>query len=111
MTKVVGAVPTPNINRTQEVFFNDIQHIAGVPDGKAYMKCRRVKKKGEQAAERITPVKGVEDLAAKRAAEEDKSSTIAWFKQSLGEYAKSVGGYPILALMVFLVLAGLGGLY
>lgn len=104
-------MPTPNINRTQEVFFNDIQHIAGVPDGKAYMKCRRVKKKGEQAAERITPVKGVEDLAAKRAAEEDKSSTTAYLKESLGEYAKSVGGYPMLALMAVLVLAGIVGLW
>ena len=40
------------------------------------MRCRRVKKKGEEVA-RVTPVKGVEDLAAKRAAEEDKSSTTA----------------------------------
>ncbi len=103
-------MPTPLANRTQEVFFNDIQHIAGVPDGKAYMRCRRVKKKGEEVS-RVTPVKGVEDLAAKRAAEEDKNSTTAWLKESVAEWAKSVGGYSMLALMVGLVVFGIVGLY
>lgn len=84
MTRTVGAVATPMINRTQEVFFNDTSHLSGVPSGKALMRCRRVKKKGEEV-QRITPVKGVEDLAAKRAAEEDKSSTTAWIKQSIDE--------------------------
>lgn len=72
------------LNRTQEVFFNDTTHLAGVPSDKAFMRCRRVKKKGEEVT-RITPVQGVEDLAAKRAAEEDKSNNTAWMKEALNE--------------------------
>ena len=82
---MIGSVPTPVINRTQEVFFNDTSHLAGVPSDKAFMRCRRVKKKGEEATTRITPVQGVEDLAAKRASEGDQSSTMAWIKQSIAD--------------------------
>ncbi len=107
---MINAVPTRILNRTQEVFFNDTTHLAGVPSDKAFMRCRRVKKKGEEVT-RITPVQGVEDLAAKRAAEEDKNSTTAWLKESIRDYAISVGGYPMLALMVGLLVFGIVGLY
>ena len=74
--RAIGNTPSQIVERTQEVFFNDTQHIAGVPDGKAYMRCKRVKKKGEgAAAPRVTPVKGLADDAAKKEKEKEPS----WF--------------------------------
>lgn len=112
LTKVIGSTPSDMIPRTQEVFFNDTQHISGVADGKAYMRCRRVKKKGEGATPpRVTPVEGLEDSANKKAAKseaEGGSTWWSWFKLTITDYVHQVGFGSILSALLFVVAMGAG---
>lgn len=107
LTRAIGSVPSKIATRNQEVFFNDTQHISGVPDGKAYMRCRRVKKKGEEAAPRITPLTGLSDKA--KTEEEKKAAENAWWVP-LREYVESMGIGSVLESLIYLI-AILGAIY
>ena len=116
LTKQAGNVPAKMATRTQEVFFNDTQHLAGVPDGKAYMRCKRVKKSGETAP-RITPVKDLESKAMQKETEATKapdysgvggSINYAW--ASTKEYVQRVGTGSILETIIYILSIG-GGIY
>ena len=111
LTKLVSPVPQKMLPRNQEVFFNDTAHISGVPDGKAYMRCKRIKKKGEETANRVTPVKGLEDKATAGADAADKeNATWTWIKESVSEYVARVGFGNFIDAAVFLI-AIVAGVY
>jgi carbonic anhydrase len=108
--RAIGNTPSRIVERTQEVFFNDTQHIAGVPDGKAYMRCKRVKKKGEGAvAPRVTPVKGLAEDATKK--EKEKARDYSWFYIAyftvLG-WLNSIGIASLLDGLLFVAAIGAG---
>lgn len=116
LTKLTGNVPTKLASRTQEVFFNDTQHISGVPDGKAYMRCKRVKKKGE-VAPRITPLKELETSAKKGESDATKDPEYAGVEgtlnrawESVRSYVATVGIGSLFEALFFLV-AMAAGLY
>jgi hypothetical protein len=113
ITKLIPAVPLDNmpIPKGQEFFFNDTSHLAGVPDGKAYMRCRRVKKKGEGPNTRITPVPGLADSAKKEADKADtENSTLTWLKENVYGYIVDVGVWSLLDAIVYF-LAVVFGIY
>ena len=114
VTKLVPVVPkdTALAPKGQEFFFNDTSHLAGVPDGKAYMRCRRVKKKGEGAANiRVTPVAGLADSAKKEESKADaENSTLTWLKENVYGYVVDVGVWSLLDAIVYF-LAVVFGIY
>lgn len=114
LTKLTGSVPSKLATRNQEVFFNDTQHISGVPDGKAYMRCKRVKKSGETAP-RITPVKDLEARAAKGESDAKNapdysgvggSLNYMWF--SAKDYVARVGAGSLLETLIYVLSIGAG---
>lgn len=114
LTKLTGSVPSKLATRNQEVFFNDTQHISGVPDGKAYMKCKRVKKSGETAP-RITPVKALESTAAKKESDVTKSPEYSGVSGSvyygwwvITDYIRKVGAGSILETVIYILSIGAG---
>jgi hypothetical protein len=114
LTKLTGSVPSKLATRNQEVFFNDTQHISGVPDGKAYMRCKRVKKSGETAP-RITPVKDLESKAAKKESDATKAPDYSGLGGSLNyawwvttDYVRSVGAGSILETIIYILSIGAG---
>ena len=114
LTKLIPAVPTRIYPSDSEIFFNETSHIAGVPDGKAYMRCKRIKKKGDEAATRITPVAGLATAAATNAAEaESENSTLSWIQQVTYGYIVQAGAGNVLEAVVFAIaiLAGLVAAY
>lgn len=115
ITKLIPAVPKDTVlsPKGQEFFFNDTSHLAGVPDGKAYMRCRRVKKKGEGAANtRVTPVAGLADSANKEADKADaENSTLTWLKENLYGYVVDVGVWSLLDAIVYFLAVVLGIYY
>jgi hypothetical protein len=97
--------------RNQEVFFNETTHISGVPDGKAYMRCKRIKKKGDETANRVTPVKGLETKATAGADAADKeNATWTWIRNSVVDYVARVGAGNVLDATIFLI-AIVAGVY
>lgn len=108
LSKQAGTIPTKLASRTQEVFFNDTQHISGVPDGKAYMRCKRVKKSGETAP-RITPVQDLQAKASKKEAEASPE-TLSVIGSSISKYVADVGSGSILNTIVY-VVAMIAGVY
>jgi hypothetical protein len=111
LTKLIPPVPKKMLPRNQEVFFNETTHISGVPDGKAYMRCKRIKKKGDETANRITPVKGLEKKATDGADAADKeNATWTWIKSSVSEYVARVGFGNFIDAAVFLI-AIVAGVY
>jgi hypothetical protein len=114
VTRLIPPVPKDTVlaQKGQEFFFNDTSHLAGVPDGKAYMRCRRVKKKGEGAANiRITPVAGLADSANKEAAKADtENSSLTWLKENVYGYVADVGVWSVLDAIVYF-LAVVFGIY
>jgi hypothetical protein len=114
LTKLIPAVPTKMNTTTSEIFFNETSHIAGVPDGKAYMRCKRIKKKGDEAATRITPVAGLATAAATNAAQaESENSTLSWIQQVTYGYIVQAGAGNVLEAVVFAIsiIAGLIAAY
>jgi len=114
LTKLIPAVPTKINTTTSEIFFNETSHIAGVPDGKAYMRCKRIKKKGDEAATRITPVAGLATTAAANATQADsQNSTLSWIQQVTYGYIVQAGAGNVLDAVVFAIaiLAGLIAAY
>lgn len=114
LTKLTGSVPAKMATRTQEVFFNDTQHISGVPDGKAYMRCKRVKKKGE-VAPRITPLKELEKAASKGESDAKKDPEYAGVEgtfnrawESVRSYIAEVGVGSLFEALVFIAAMAAG---
>lgn len=116
LTKQAGNIPPKMASRTQEVFFNDTQHISGVPDGKAYMRCKRVKKSGETAP-RITPIKDLESKAAKKESDATKQPDYSGFVGGfyylwwvITDYVHKVGAGSLLETFIYILSIG-GGIY
>lgn len=114
LTKQAGNIPPKMATRSQEVFFNDTQHIAGVPNGKAYMRCKRVKKSGETAP-RITPVKELEAKALKKESDATKDpnysgagGTLNYVWWSITGYVGRVGAGSILETLIYVLSIGAG---
>jgi len=109
LVKNTSNVPTEIISRGDtQVFFNDTAHIAGVPDGKAYMRCKRVKKKGESEASRVTPVAGLSDSAAKGEAKATKQpdysgfgGTLNWMYFSIVAYLTKNGAGSVVGAVIY----------
>lgn len=110
LTKLIPAVPTKLNTTTSEIFFNETSHIAGVPDGKAYMRCKRVQKKGETTRiTQVAPARGLSTAASTAAAEaESENSTITWIKKATYGYIVDAGAGNVLDAVVFgiAILAG-----
>ena len=114
LTKLIPPVPLKMLPINQEVFFNDTSHISGVPDGKAYMRCKRIKKKGDEAATRVTPVAGLETKAITAANDKDKeNSTWTWIKTATYGYIATAGAGNVLDAAIFgiSILAGIYAAY
>jgi len=114
LTKLIPPVPQKMLPRNQEVFFNETSHIAGVPDGKAYMRCKRIKKKGDETANRVTPVSGLSNTATTNAkAADTENSTWTWIKKVTIGYVLEAGVGNIMDAVVFgiAILAGVYAAY
>ena len=114
LTKLIPAVPTRINTTSAEIFFNETSHIAGVPDGKAYMRCRRIKKKDDESATRVTPVAGLATTAAASAAQaESQTSTLSWIQEVTYGYIVHAGAGNVLDAVVFAIaiIAGLIAAY
>jgi len=102
LTKLVPNIPPKFVPINQEIFFNETAHIAGVPDGKAYMRCKRIKKKGDETANRVTPASGLESSATKKAdAVDAENSTWTWIKKVTIGYILEAGAGNIMEAIVF----------
>ena len=102
LTKLIPQVPPKTVAINQEIFFNDTSHIAGVPDGKAYMRCKRIKRKGDETATRVTPVVGLATAAntgAATAAQEN--STLTWAVEGIYGYVVEAGGGNVLDAVIY----------
>lgn len=111
LTKLVPHVPPKTVAINQEIFFNDTSHIAGVPDGKAYMRCKRIKKKGDETATRVTPVVGLATAANTGAATvAQENSTWTWIVRGVYGYVAEAGAGNVLDAIIYGV-AILFGIY
>lgn len=110
LTKLIPAVPSRIYPSDSEIFFNETSHIAGVPDGKAYMRCKRVQKKGETTRiTQVAPAQGLSVAASTAAAEaESENSTITWIKRATYGYIVDAGAGNVLDAVVFGIAILLG---